>query len=68
VADDFLAAYEDAAGLVVPDRRRWDRRALDSSEQSVETWVDNYHDLGRLDLSPADLRERHRAWRSVVTW
>ncbi|WP_250034737.1 phosphotransferase family protein [Paractinoplanes maris] len=66
VADDFLDAYQDAAGLVVPDRPEWDRRALDKSADTVETWIDNYHDLGRLDLTPADLRERHTAGRSVL--
>jgi aminoglycoside phosphotransferase (APT) family kinase protein len=66
MADAFLAAYEDAAGLAVPDRRRWDLIALDNSEDAVETWIANYHDLGRHDLGPADLRRRHIAWRAVV--
>ncbi|WP_250006411.1 hypothetical protein [Actinoplanes sp. M2I2] len=66
VADVFLTAYQDAAGLAVPDRRRWDLVALDNSHRDVESWVANYHDLGRLDLSRADLRRRHTAWRSAV--
>jgi aminoglycoside phosphotransferase (APT) family kinase protein len=61
-ADEFLAAYEDAAGRRVPDLVSWDLYALESSRERVETWLPNYHDLGRTDLTAADLRDRHTAW------
>ncbi|HEX4223685.1 MAG TPA: aminoglycoside phosphotransferase family protein [Pseudonocardiaceae bacterium] len=61
-ADTFLAAYQDAAGQEVPDIGRWDDFALANSRRSVETWLPNYHDLGRTDLTAADLRARHTAW------
>jgi hypothetical protein len=46
----------------VPDAVLWDLFALAHSQRSVETWVPNYHDLGRTDLSAAELRRRHTAW------
>lgn len=61
-ADIFLAAYEDAAAAAVPDLALWDLYALRNSSQSVETWLPNYHDLGRTDLTQAHLRNRHTAW------
>jgi aminoglycoside phosphotransferase (APT) family kinase protein len=61
-ADVFLHAYQEAAGEQVPDIRLWDLFALTNSHRSVETWLPNYHDLGRADLTAADLRERHTQW------
>lgn len=58
----FLTAYEDAAGEAVPDMTLWDLFALRNSHHTVETWLPNYHDLGRTDLTAADLRARHTAW------
>ena len=58
-ADVFLAAYEKAAGAAMPDMALWDLFALTNSHHTVETWLPNYHDLGRTDLTAADLRERH---------
>ncbi len=60
-AETFLAAYEQAAGAV-PDLALWDLFALDNSYRTVETWLPNYHDLGRTDLTAAKLRERHTNW------
>ncbi|MFG1857961.1 phosphotransferase family protein [Actinomadura geliboluensis] len=60
-AESFTDAYEEAGGPV-PDLALWDVFALTNSHRSVETWLPNYHDLGRTDLTSDDLRERHTAW------
>jgi aminoglycoside phosphotransferase (APT) family kinase protein len=62
IADEFLASYEAASGSVLPDRRLWDLWAVARSHQTVETWVPNYRDLGRGDLTATELRDRHTAW------
>ncbi|AUG76467.1 hypothetical protein CFP65_1579 [Kitasatospora sp. MMS16-BH015] len=61
-AESFLAAYQEAAGAAVAELRLWDLFALTNSHRSVETWVPNYRDLGRADLTAAELRTRHTAW------
>ncbi|MCW3819812.1 phosphotransferase [Micromonospora sp. DR5-3] len=61
-AEIFLAAYEQAAAADVPDLALWDLFALGNSYRTVETWLPNYHDLGRTDLTAAHLRERHTIW------
>ncbi len=65
-ADAFLTAYETAAGEPVPELALWDLFALTNSHRSVETWLPNYHDLGRTDLTAAALRERHSDWTTRV--
>jgi aminoglycoside phosphotransferase (APT) family kinase protein len=62
VADEFLAAYERAAGAPLADPAGWDLFALAHSRETVETWLPNYHDLGRTDLTAAGLRSRHTQW------
>jgi aminoglycoside phosphotransferase (APT) family kinase protein len=62
VADLFTAVYEDAAGCPVPHLALWDVSAVTHSHRTVETWLPNYRDLGRTDLTASDLRERHTAW------
>lgn len=62
VATTFLYAYQEAAGEAVPELALWDLFALTNSHYSVETWLPNYHDLGRTDLTAAALRKRHTAW------
>ena len=62
VADRFLHAYEHAAGVTVPDLPLWDLFACTNSHPTVETWLPNYHDLGRRDLTAALLRQRHTGW------
>jgi hypothetical protein len=32
----------------------------------VETWVPNYRDLGRTDLTAAQLRSRHTEWANYL--
>ncbi|MBB3664786.1 aminoglycoside phosphotransferase (APT) family kinase protein, partial [Prauserella sediminis] len=61
VADTCLRAYREAGGLV-HDPYPWDLWTLARSHRSVETWVPNYRDLGRTDLTAAELRRRHTAW------
>jgi aminoglycoside phosphotransferase (APT) family kinase protein len=62
IADEFLASYEAASGSILPDALLWDLWAVARSHQTVETWVPNYRDLGRSDLTAAELRDRHTAW------
>jgi aminoglycoside phosphotransferase (APT) family kinase protein len=62
VADVFLAAYEAAIGSVVSDPQLCDLWAVARAHDIVETWVPNYRDLGRVDLTAPELRRRHTAW------
>ncbi len=61
-ARSFLDAYQEAVEVEVPELALWDLYALANSHEAVETWLPNYHDLGRTDLTAADLRHRHAAW------
>jgi RimJ/RimL family protein N-acetyltransferase/aminoglycoside phosphotransferase (APT) family kinase protein len=62
IADRFLESYQAASGVACPDSRLADLWAAARSHTSVETWVPNYRDLGRSDLTAQVLRERHTAW------
>ena len=62
VADTFLGAYETASEAALPEPLLWDLWAAARSHQTVETWVPNYRDLGRADLTARELRNRHTAW------
>jgi aminoglycoside phosphotransferase (APT) family kinase protein len=62
VADRFLSAYRAASGSAWPDPLLWDLWAVARSYEMVETWVPNYLELGRADLTAAELRTRHTAW------
>ena len=48
--------------LALPDRLVWDLWAVARSCEQVESWVPNYRDLGRADLTATELRKRHTAW------
>lgn len=61
-AEVFTDAYQEAAGQIVEDLALWDMFALTNSQHAVETWLPNYHDLGRTDLTANDLRTRHTSW------
>ena len=61
-ADIFLASYQQAARIAVPDIALWDLFALTNAYSTVECWQPNYASLGRADLTAADLRTRHTAW------
>jgi aminoglycoside phosphotransferase (APT) family kinase protein len=58
----FLDAYETAAGRPVANVELWDLFTLCRAYQTVETWVPNYRDLGRTDLTADVLRTRHTSW------
>jgi aminoglycoside phosphotransferase (APT) family kinase protein len=62
IAGRFLAAYEAASGSALPDPLLWDLWAAARSYETVESWVPNYRDLGRADLTARELRRRHTAW------
>jgi Ser/Thr protein kinase RdoA (MazF antagonist) len=62
LAEVFLDSYETASNSAVPDRLLWDLWAVARSHEQVESWVPNYRDLGRADLTAAELRKRHTAW------
>jgi aminoglycoside phosphotransferase (APT) family kinase protein len=62
IADQFLDAYQEASGGALPDPLLCDLWACARSCHGVESWVPNYRDLGRHDLTAAELRNRHTAW------
>ncbi len=62
IADRFLHAYRAASAAAFPDPLLWDLWAVARSHRAVETWVPNYRDLGRADLTASELRRRHAAW------
>ncbi|MFC7545135.1 phosphotransferase family protein [Plantactinospora sp. GCM10030261] len=61
-ADTFLAGYQAAADVVVDDIRLWDLWTAIRTRSSVVTWLPNYQDLGRTDLTAGELRKRHTEW------
>jgi aminoglycoside phosphotransferase (APT) family kinase protein len=65
IADLFLHAYEAAVGETLADPALWDLWSVSRSDDYVETWVPNYLDLGRADLTAANLRTRHREWTDI---
>jgi aminoglycoside phosphotransferase (APT) family kinase protein len=66
IADCFLDAYQAAAGNALAGSLLWDLWAVARSYQNVESWVPNYHDLGRSDLTAAELRKRHTQWSEYL--
>jgi aminoglycoside phosphotransferase (APT) family kinase protein len=62
IADQFLDAYQAASGRALRDPLLCDLWACARSHSYVEDWVPNYRDLGRRDLTAAELRNRHLAW------
>ena len=62
IADRFLESYRAATGVACPDPLLADLWAAARSHTSVESWVPNYRDLGRSDLTARVLLERHSAW------
>jgi aminoglycoside phosphotransferase (APT) family kinase protein len=62
IADLFLHSYEAAFDEVLHDTALWDLWAVARSDDTVDTWVPNYLDLGRPDLTAGVLRKRHREW------
>ena len=62
IADLFLHSYEAAFGEGLSDPALWDLWAVARSDDAVHTWVPNYLDLGRPDLTAEVLRKRHGEW------
>jgi aminoglycoside phosphotransferase (APT) family kinase protein len=62
IADRFLESYLAASSAAAPDPLLSDLWAVARSHTYVESWVPNYRDLGRPDLTARVLRERHTAW------
>lgn len=62
IADCFLDAYQAASGNALTGSLLWDLWAVARSYQDVESWVPNYHDLSRSDLTATELRRRHTQW------
>ena len=62
IADQFLDSYAAASKHILPNPLLYDLWAAARSHNSVEEWVPNYRDLGRVDLTAAELRRRHSAW------
>lgn len=62
IADAFLAAYEEAAGVRVEDLYYWDLWVAHRTLPDVGGWSKGYVDLGRPDLTPEELVRRKAAW------
>ena len=62
IADLFLHSYEAAFGERLSGPALWDLWAVARSDDAVQTWVPNYFELGRPDLTAEVLRKRHREW------
>jgi aminoglycoside phosphotransferase (APT) family kinase protein len=62
IADKFLDSYEAASDSAPLDRLLCDLWAVARSDRILETWVPNYRELGRVDLTASQLRSRHTAW------
>jgi aminoglycoside phosphotransferase (APT) family kinase protein len=65
IAGMFLDSYEAACGTS-RDPLPWDLWAAARSHQDVETWAASFGDLGRADLTAAELRSRHTAWTTSL--
>jgi aminoglycoside phosphotransferase (APT) family kinase protein len=62
IAEEFGESYQAASTVASPDPLLCDLWAVARSHQIVESWVPNYRDLGRADLTAPILRERHTEW------
>jgi aminoglycoside phosphotransferase (APT) family kinase protein len=70
IADRFLESYQSASAAPCPDPLLADLWAVARSHSQVESWDQNYLELGRRDLTAPVLRERHAAWtrRAMDSW
>ena len=62
IAATFLESYQGTSGAALHDPLLYDLWAAARSHHDVESWVPNYRDLGRVDLTARVLRERHTEW------
>lgn len=58
----FLAEYERLLGRSISDIHAWDVQAAALAHDRVETWLPNYHGIGRTDMTAELLRERLDDW------
>ncbi|GAB3430636.1 phosphotransferase family protein [Flindersiella endophytica] len=65
-AEHFLAEYEHHSRQPLPDVNAWDVQAAAQATSAVESWLPNYHGIGRADLTAGMLRERMDAWIAVL--
>ena len=61
-AATFLDAYEAAAGWRIPQLHFWDLLGASRALPDPERWLPGYHDLGRTEIRPADMRGRLHAF------
>ncbi|WP_019812773.1 phosphotransferase family protein [Saccharomonospora saliphila] len=66
LADVFLDAYNATAKAPLDDPGLWDLWTIARSHIGVEDWAPNYYELGRPDLTAAELRRRHTAWTDAA--
>jgi aminoglycoside phosphotransferase (APT) family kinase protein len=59
-ADRFLVAYESVASRRVGALSFWDLHAVSKAFPDVVRWLPGYHDLGRTDITPELMVERHQ--------
>jgi aminoglycoside phosphotransferase (APT) family kinase protein len=57
-AELFLRTYEAATGRAFPHLYFWELYMASWAMESLEHWIEGYHDLGRTDLSVADVNAR----------
>jgi aminoglycoside phosphotransferase (APT) family kinase protein len=62
VANEFLSAYESAAGMRVPQLAVWDLLGASVAMPDPERWLPGFHELGRTDLTTEMVRERLTAF------
>ncbi|UVI36552.1 phosphotransferase family protein [Brevibacterium spongiae] len=62
----FLAEYERLLGRRISDISAWDVQAAARAHDRVETWLPNYHGIGRTDITAEDLRHRLDAWNATL--
>jgi aminoglycoside phosphotransferase (APT) family kinase protein len=67
IADMVAESYRAASTVMLPDLLLYDLWATARAHRGVASWVPNYRDLGRPDLTAHVLRRRHTAWTRHLT-
>lgn len=65
-AEFFLAEYERLLGKPIDDISAWDVQAAARAHDRVETWLPNYLEIGRTDITAEVLRERLDTWNATL--
>jgi aminoglycoside phosphotransferase (APT) family kinase protein len=63
-AAEFLDEHEHLLGRRITDIHAWDLHAAASAIDRVETWLPNYHGIGRTEITAELLRHRLDEWNS----